>query len=142
MSQVPPRDSSAKIPAPAVVVLSVVCAQALVLAAAVAWILVEFVVAPPESPPTAAFLALLAVLALVLWIAIAIGLLRRSPRSRGAAVFAQLLMIAVGVGSIQGPDAQPLVAAALVLPAITAGLIAFLSAGLARWLRIEVSSGR
>lgn len=134
--------SLTRVPGIVFFVLVVLCAQALLIVGVVVWLLVEFFVEPPESTSTAVFLIVIAILAAMLWGAIIIGIVRRSPRSRGAAVFTQLLVLAVAAGTLQGDDPQWSIAIGLAFPAIVAGLVAVLSRRFAAHLGIDDDARR
>ncbi len=128
------------LPASVVVVLAVLALQTVVLVVVLGWLIVEFFVDSPESLSTALFLTVIVAMGVAFWAATFVGILRRSVRSRGAAVFCQLLALAMGVGSAQGVDAQWGIAVALVVPALAAGLTVVMSNRFARYLGVDDNS--
>jgi len=97
----------------------VLLAGEFVLAAATAvFLLVELLVARPDSYPSAVAIFVLTLLATA-WIgSIVVGALRGRAWIRGAAIVWQVLQFAVGIGSLQGVFADPTIGAALIVPAV------------------------
>ncbi|WP_344201614.1 hypothetical protein [Pseudolysinimonas kribbensis] len=70
-------------------------------------------------------LAVIVVIAAVWLGAMVIGTLRRQAWIRAAAIVWQIIQIAVGIGVLVGPDAQPLLGWPLVVVAIVAFILLF-----------------
>ena len=102
----------------------IVAAEAIALVTACGWLVFELVVDRPSSLATGVALTVLVAIT-ALWVsATAIGLARRQSWSRGSALTWQILQIALSFGAVQGQFAQPVIAAALMLPGLIAiGLI-------------------
>ncbi|WP_028244782.1 hypothetical protein [Pseudoclavibacter soli] len=90
-----------------------------------AWLALEMVIATPQSVPLA--LALIVVLVgFGLWVLLAArGLRAGRAWARSAAVFVQLVMTALGVGSLGGSTSSVVICLALVLPAVVEGVLLF-----------------
>jgi len=110
----------------ALVVLAVILAlEAIALAGTAVFLTVEIFAEPSASIGSAVALAIIVALAAV-WVAIAIrGLLTGQAWTRAATVVLQILVIAVGIGSVQGPAPRPDLAAALIVPAVLALVLLF-----------------
>jgi phosphoglycerol transferase MdoB-like AlkP superfamily enzyme len=92
--------------------------EAAVLWAVSVWQVFELLTDRPASFASAVAILVILVIA-ALWVtAMAVGVLRRRPWIRGAAVTWQLVQLAVGVGMFQGADARPDLGWALVVPAV------------------------
>jgi hypothetical protein len=117
--QSPPRS-------PALVALAVILTlEALAFAGATVFFAVELVAAPAASIASAIALMVVVALAAV-WVGFIVrGLLRGQAWTRAAVVVLQILVGAVGVGSVQGPEPRPDLAAALIVPAIVAMVLLF-----------------
>ena len=112
-------------PGAVLLLAAILCAEAALLWVAVAWLILELLIATPTSLATA-----LAILVLVLiaasWVtAIAVNSLRRRSWIRGAAVTWQLVQIAVAIGSFQGFYARPDLGWALLLPSVVVLVLLF-----------------
>jgi hypothetical protein len=89
------------------------------------WLLTGFVTDVPESLGGAVLLLLLSVVATV-WLGFAAAhLLRRKTWTRAAILVWQLCQTAIAAGAFQGIFAAPVVGAALLLPALAAGVLLF-----------------
>ena len=121
------RDAHARaLTHPALRALAVVLIiEAAALVAAVVFLVVEALVAPASSLPSAIGLTVVVAIAAV-WVAfIAIGVLRGRAWTRAAVVVVQVLVGAVAIGSFQGADARPDLGGILFVPAITALVLLF-----------------
>lgn len=111
---------------PALVILAIILAlEGLALAGATVFFAVELVAAPASS--TASAVALMVVVAIAaVWVGFVVrGLLRGQAWTRAAVVVLQILIGAVGIGSVQGPEPRPDLAAALIVPAVVAIVLLF-----------------
>jgi hypothetical protein len=109
---------------------------ALLVAAAV-FLVLELLVATPDSYPSAIALTGLTVIAAV-WLAlIAVNTLRGRSWIRGAAVVWQVLQIALGIGSFQGLFARPDVGWLLIVPAVAVLVLLFTRPVIAATVRRE-----
>ena len=89
------------------------------------WLLTGFVTDVPESFGGAVLLLVLSVLATV-WLGFAAAhLLRRKTWTRAAILVWQLCQTAIAAGAFQGIFAAPVVGAALLVPALAAGVLLF-----------------
>lgn len=110
---------------PLLVALVVLLAlEALLVAGAAVWLLVELLTVTPESFTTAVAILVLVVIAAIWVVATAIGALRAQNWSRASAVTIQILQIAVAVGSFQGLYARPDLGWALLVPALVGIVLA------------------
>lgn len=98
--------------------------EALLVAGAAVWLLVELLTVTPESFTTAVAILVLVVIAAVWVVATAIGALRAQNWTRASAVTIQILQIAVAVGSFQGLYARPDLGWALLVPALVGIVLA------------------
>ncbi len=111
---------------PQVIVLStLIFLEAALVVGATAFLVFELVTATPDSLASALALTVLTALAAVWVTAIAIGVLRGRPWSRGAAIVWQVLQIAVAVGAFQGSFARAEIGWLLLLPALAALVLLF-----------------
>jgi hypothetical protein len=95
------------------------------LAAAAVYLVVELLIAVPDSYATAIAVLILVLLAAV-WLAVmAVHTLRGRYWIRGAAVTWQALQIAIGIGSFQGLFARPDVGWLLIIPAVIVIVLLF-----------------
>lgn len=100
-------------------------AECALLAAAAVFLVIELLIAKPESYASALALTALTVIAAI-WLGfIAVGALRGRPWIRGAAVVWQILQIAVAIGSFQGLFARPDIGWLLLIPAIAVLVLLF-----------------
>ncbi|GAB3585381.1 hypothetical protein GCM10027406_33590 [Leifsonia lichenia] len=110
---------------PLLVALSVLLfLEAILVAGAAIWLLVELLTQRPESFATAVAIVVLVVLAAIWVVATAIGALRAQNWSRASAVTIQILQIAVAVGSFQGLYARLDLGWALLVPAVVGIVLA------------------
>lgn len=93
-------------------------AQALGLAALTLFLVIQILTVRPDSYPSAIGIALLAAIAAAWLAAMAVGALRGAAWIRGGAVTAQVLTIAVAIGSFQGLIARPDIGWLLLAPAV------------------------
>ncbi len=98
--------------------------EALLVAGAAVWLLVELLTVTPESFTTAVAILVLVVIAAIWVVATAIGALRAQNWTRASAVTIQILQIAVAVGSFQGLYARPDLGWALLVPALVGIVLA------------------
>lgn len=92
--------------------------EALALLAVAGWEIVALAGGDTESPTSAIALLVLTFLGAVIVVAFAVGIARGQSWARSGGVVTQLLLLAVAVGAITGPEAQPVVAAMLTAPAV------------------------
>lgn len=103
----------------------IVWAEVAMMAAWSAWLLTGFVTDVPESFGGAVLLLVLSVVATV-WLGFAAAhLLRRKTWTRAAILVWQLCQTAIAAGAFQGIFAAPAVGAALLVPALAAGVLLF-----------------
>lgn len=123
---------------PVVAVVAVLLGlEAIAFAAVTVYLVVEIVVAPSSSFASAVGLAIIAALAAV-WVAVMVSaVLRGSAWVRAASIVIQVLLLAVAVGSVQGPTPQPVLAIALGVPAIAVLVLVFTKPFIAATLRRE-----
>ena len=121
---------------PFVVALAVlIFAQCALLAVATGYLVVELIIATPDSYASAVALAVLTTIAAV-WLAIiGVNVLRGSPWVRGATIVVQMLQIAVAIGAFQGSFARPDLGWLLLIPAVVALGLLFTSPVLAATVR-------
>lgn len=118
------RGGSAK--NPLVVALAVlIFAQCALLVAAIGYLVIELIVATPDSYASAVALTVLTAIAAVWLAVIGVNVLRGNPWVRGATVVVQILQIAVAVGCFQGAFARPDLGWLLLIPAIAALALLF-----------------
>lgn len=99
--------------------------EALLLAGAAGFLLYELLVEVPVSYASAVALLVIAALAAVGLVTITIGMWRGRSWSRGAALFWQLVQIAIAVGSFQGAFARADIGWFLLVPAILVIVLLF-----------------
>jgi len=111
---------------PALVVLVVILAlEAIALAGSTVFFAYELIAYPSSSIGSAIALVIIVAIATV-WVVIMIrGVLLGQAWTRAAVVVLQILVAAVGVGSVQGPAPRPDLAAALIVPAVLALVLLF-----------------
>ncbi|KQM25539.1 hypothetical protein IFT79_05685 [Frigoribacterium sp. CFBP 8759] len=112
------RSAETRRPALLWVVIVLLSAEFLLVAATAAFLLVELLVARPDSYPSAVAIFVLTLLATAWLGSIVIGALRGRAWIRGAAIVWQVLQFAVGIGSLQGVFANPTIGLALLVPAV------------------------
>lgn len=95
------------------------------MVAVVVFLVVELLVAKPDSYGSAIAILVIAVIATAFLIAIARGTILGRPWIRGAALTWQILQIAVAIGCFQGVFARPDLGWALLFPAIIAIILLF-----------------
>ena len=100
-------------------------AECALLVAATVYLVVELLVAVPESYASAAFLTVLTALAAGWLGAVAVGAVRRRPWVRGAATVWQVLQGGVAIACFQGIFAQPVIGWVLLVPALVALVLLF-----------------
>ena len=111
---------------PFVVALAVlIFAQCALLVLAIIYLVVELIVATPDSYASAVALTVLTAIAAVWLAVIGVNVLRVNPWVRGATVVVQILQIAVAVGCFQGAFARPDLGWLLLIPAIVALVLLF-----------------
>jgi hypothetical protein len=111
---------SAETPRPALlwVVIVLLAGEFLLVAATAVFLLVELLVARPDSYPSAVAILVLTLLATAWLGSIVVGTLRGRAWIRGAAIVWQVLQFAVGIGSLQGAFANSTIGLALLVPAV------------------------
>jgi hypothetical protein len=111
---------------PLVIALAVlVFAECALLIAATIFLVVELVIATPDSYGSAVALTVLAALA-ALWLGVVgVNVLRGRAWTRGATLVWQVLQIAVAVGCFQGFFARPDIGWALLVPALAVLVLLF-----------------
>ena len=124
----PNRDASGagrRLPWTLVALAVIVWAEVAMLAAWSVWFVIGFVTDVPDSYGGAVLVLLLSVLATV-WLGFAAThLLRRKTWTRSAILVWQLCQTAIAAGAFQGIFAAPAVGAALLVPALVAGVLLF-----------------
>jgi len=111
---------------PLLVTLAVlVFAECALLSAATIYLVVELLVATPDSFASAIALTVLTAIAAVWLGVIAVNILKGRSWTRGATVVWQVLQIAIAIGCFQGLFARPDIGWALLLPAIAVLLLLF-----------------
>lgn len=111
---------------PALIAFAVILfAEAALLIAATVFLLVELLIATPNSLVSAIALLVLTAIAAVWLTIVALNSLRGATWVRAAAITWQVLQIAVAIGCFQGAFAQPLIGWLLLIPALIAGVLAF-----------------
>ena len=100
-------------------------AEGALLAAATVYLVIELLIATPDSLASA--LALLVITAIAtIWVGfIAANILRGRAWTRGAAIVVQILLSAVAIGCFQGIFAQPAIGWLLLIPALVALVLLF-----------------
>ncbi len=121
---------------PFVIALAVlIFAQCAMLLAATGFLVVELIVATPDSYASAVALAVLTAIAAVWLAVIGVNVLRGSPWVRGAIIVAQVLQVAVAIGAFQGAFARPDLGWLLLVPALAALTLLFTPPVLAATVR-------
>jgi hypothetical protein len=111
------------------------------LAAVAIFLIIELLVARPDSIATAIALLLLDALAAV-WVGtMAVHALRGRSWIRSGALTWQILQIAVGIGSIQAPFSRPDIGWLLILPAAVVIFLLFTSPVIAATRRLDTEAG-
>ena len=104
---------------------AIIFVECAALVAAVVFLVVELLIATPDSAVSAIALAVVTALAAV-WVgAIGIHTLRGNAWIRGAAITVQVLLIAIAIGSFQGFVLRPDIGWILLLPAIAVIVLLF-----------------
>ena len=118
-------EQSAPRPIALIVLVVILALEAIALGASTVFFVVELVAQPSSSIGSAVALAVIVGIATV-WVVIVVrGVLLRQAWTRAAVVVLQILVIAVGIGSVQGPAPRPDLAAALIVPAVLALVLLF-----------------
>ena len=118
-----------------VVLAVLIFAQCSALFVATGFLVVELIVATPDSYASAVALAVLTTIAAVWLAVIGVNVLRGSPWVRGATIVVQVLQIAVAIGFFQGVFARPDLGWLLLIPAVAAIALLFTSPVLAATVR-------
>jgi len=114
-----------KLPWTLVALAVIVWAEVVMLAVWSVWYVTGFVTDVPDSYAGAVFVLVLSLLATV-WLGFAAThLLRRKTWTRSAILVWQLCQTAIAAGAFQGIFAEPTVGAALLVPALAAGVLLF-----------------
>ncbi len=117
--------SQARRPRALIVIAVLLTGEALLIWAAVAWLVFELLTTTPASLAGAAAILVLVLLA-ALWVsAVALHSLRHRSWIRGAAVTWQLVQIAVAIGCFQGLYARVDLGWALLVPSIVVIVLLF-----------------
>ena len=112
-------------PALLVILVTLIALESVALVAVAGYLVVELLVARPDSVATAIALLLLDLLAAV-WVGtMAIHALRGRSWIRSGAITWQILQIAIGIGSFQAPFSRPDVGWLLILPAAAVIILLF-----------------
>ena len=118
-------EQSAPRPIALIVLVVILALEAIALGASTVFFVVELVAQPSSSIGSAVALAVIVGIATV-WVVIVVrGVLLGQAWTRAAVVVLQILVIAVGIGSVQGPAPRPDLAAALIVPAVLALVLLF-----------------
>jgi hypothetical protein len=111
---------------PLVVVLAVlIFAECALLSAATIYLVVEILIATPDSYASALALTVLVGIAAVWLAVIGLNLLRGRAWTRGAAIVWQVLQIAVAIGCFQGLFARPDIGWLLLIPSVAVIVLLF-----------------
>jgi hypothetical protein len=100
-------------------------AECALLVSATVYLVVELIVAVPDSFASAVALTVLTAIAAAWLGVIAVNTLRGRPWVRGAAVVWQVLQIAIAIGCFQGYFARPDIGWLLLVPALVVLLLLF-----------------
>lgn len=100
-------------------------AQCTALYVATAYLLIELIIAKPDSYASAVALAVLTAIAAVWLTFIGVNLLRGNAWVRGATIVVQVLQIALAIGAFQGSFARPDLGWLLLVPALAALMLLF-----------------
>jgi hypothetical protein len=100
-------------------------AECALVSAAAIYLVIEILVATPDSYASALALTVLVIIAAVWLAVIAVNVLRGRAWTRGAAIVWQVLQIAVAVGCFQGFFARPDVGWFLLVPAAVVLVLLF-----------------
>ncbi len=122
----PPADvpSGRRSPAHTLLVL-LLAMESLALVAAALFLLWELLVEVPTSYGTAVAMLVLVVIAAVWLVFVTLAVWNGHPWSRGAALFWQLVQLAIAVGSFQGVFARPDIGWFLLVPAVLVIVLLF-----------------
>jgi hypothetical protein len=99
--------------------------EAIALVGVVLILIFDIVTLPAASIASAIALTVLVVIAAIFVSAIAVGMARRAPWSRGAALVWQLVQLAIAVGAFSGATAQPGWGWAILAPTLVALVLLF-----------------
>jgi hypothetical protein len=105
-------------PATLLVLAALLALEALALWLVAGWELIELLTQPAASEAGAIALLVLVIIAATWVSAIAVNVLRSRGWIRGAAVTWQVVQVAVGIGFLQGVDANIGLGLALIIPSI------------------------
>ena len=119
------NEAASKRNAPLIGLVVILALEALALAAATIYLVVEIFLSPANSLASAAALALVAGIATVWVVFMVVGMLRGNAWVRAGTVVLQILFLAIAVGSVQGDSPQPLLGAAIAVPSIAALVLVF-----------------
>ena len=113
-------------PAPLLLLVSLLALESAALIAVACYLIVELLVARPDSIAAAIALLLLDLLAAV-WVgSMAVNALRGRSWVRSGAITWQILQIAVGIGSFQAPFSRSDIGWLLILPAAAVIILLFM----------------
>jgi hypothetical protein len=107
------------------VLSALILLEAALVGGATVFLIYELLTVTPDSLPSALALIVVAAIATVWVTAMAIGILRGRPWSRGAALVWQVLQIAVAVGAFQGSFARGEIGWLLLIPAVAVLVLLF-----------------
>ncbi len=112
-------------PVPLLLLVFLLALESAALVAVACYLIVELLVARPDSIATAIALLLLDLLAAA-WVgSMAVNALRGRSWIRSSAITWQILQIAVGIGSFQAPFSRPDIGWLLILPAAAVIILLF-----------------
>ncbi|MDI2099462.1 hypothetical protein [Ruicaihuangia caeni] len=121
--------------------VTVLFAEAALLAGATVFLVVELLIDRPESYASAIALMVLTGAAAAWVTSLALGALRRRSWVRGPALVWQVLQLAVAIGSFQGADARFDIGWALLVPALLGAGLLFTKPVIAATARASLEPG-
>ena len=101
--------------------------EAAAMAVLVVVLIVDILTLPAASLASAIALTVLVAVGAAFVVAVAVGVQRRQPWSRGGALIWQLVQLAITVGAFQGAYAQPAVGWAILVPSVIVLVLLFSS---------------
>jgi hypothetical protein len=112
--------------------------EAIALVALVLVLVFDILTQPAASITSAIALTVLVAIAAIFVSAVAFGMAKRAPWSRGAAVVWQLVQLAIAFGAFQGTTAQPAWGWAILAPTLVAIVLLFTKSVMATLRRPDV----
>lgn len=100
-------------------------AEAAAMVVLVGVLVVDVFTLPAASTASAIALTVLVAIGAAFVVAVAVGVQRRQPWSRGGAVVWQLVQLAIALGAFQGVYAQPAIGWALLVPSVVVLVLLF-----------------